>query len=334
MTVALTLADYANDPRPLVAGVAKVLREESLWMDVLPFPTVAALSVKVLREGKLPENIAWRDAGSAHGSVRGTKPTEIQEQVYSIGNEIITDKMYVEDKTARLYDPVAYNYQQTVKSIARNFADKSINGLPGNKYPVGLFHRVMNDLLAEQRITADPAGGSAGLDISPDTAALATNTRILFDKLDVLLNAVGFGPTVPANGVYLVTNDTVIQRYNSIARNSGLLASTTDALGRTFVDYRGAKFLDIGYKDDDTTRIMGNVETLDGAALTAGTGSSIYAVRLGNEYFTGWQEYALSVSDFELQSDKVTYKSVVDWAVGLALSSKRSVARLYGLIAA
>lgn len=332
---ALTLAEYAVDPRPLVAGVAKVLRDESLWMDVLPFPTIASLSVKAIREGAVLPNPSWRQAGNSHSSVKAVLPDEVQEQVFSIGNQLVTDKMYLQDKSPRLYDPVAYQIKMITRGIARNFNNASINGLPGEDNPTGLFYRVMNDLPSDNRITADPAGGSSGLDISPDTAlALGTAARQLFDKLDQMLDVMGFGPTVPASGVYLLCNTNFIQRYNSLARYSGLLSTSQDALGRTFMDYRGAKFLDMGYKYDDSTKIIGNAETLAGAALTGGTGTSVYGVRLGSEYFTGWQEYGLEVSPFEPTDDKVTYKSVIDWAVGLALSSKRSVARLYGIIAA
>lgn len=325
-TLPLTLAEYAAEPKPLVQGVVNIWRKESKLMDVLPFEDVAALSIEVLRSGSMP-SVSWRNIGADHGSAVATKPTKITEEAFSIGNEVDVDKVYVKDKSSRLYDPRTYQTTMVTKSIARNFNDKFINGLPSeNSNPVGIWYRVQNDLGSAQRI-------SAGTDISSDNASLASATQSFIDKLDELLYAVtdSFDNT---DKVFLLTNDTVIMRVNSIFRQSGLLDNSKDALGRVFSTYKGATFIDMGLKYDESTRIMGNAELANGTALTGGATSSIYAVRLGKEYLTGWQEYALDVSEYELQSNKVTYKQVIDWMVGIAVSHPRSIARLYNITAA
>lgn len=325
-TTPLTLADYAAEPTPLVAGVAKILREESKFMDVLPFHDAGSLSVKVIREGSMP-NVSWRRIGADHGSVKGAKPTEITENAFSIGNEIDVDIAYMKDKSARLYNPMTYQTHLITKAIARNFTDKAINGLPTDKdNPVGLYFRTMNDLPSSQRI-------SAGVDISSDNASLSSAIQTYIDKLDELLYAVTDNLN-GGEGVYLLTNDTAILRTNAAFRQSGLLKETEDALGRTFLTYKGAQFIDMGLKYDEATRIIGNVELANGTALTGGPATSIYAIKVGKENFTAWQEYGLTVSPPELQSNKVTYKSVIDWVVGLAIAHPRSVARLYGVTAA
>lgn len=331
MTLALTLADYAHDPNPLVAGVAKSLRANSRFMDILPFPTTSSLSIKVVREGGMP-SVSWRDVGSDHGSAKATKPDEIQEMAYSVGNEVQVDKVYLADKSARLYNPMTYQTEMTTKGIARNFTEKAILGLPSDlKNPVGLFYRVINDMGSDQRIDA---GAGSGLDISPDATTLSTQVQTFLDRLDQLLFTLT-DDVSDQNNVYFLTNDTVIMRFQSIMRQSGLLTQTQDAVGRVFTTYKGAKFIDMGRKADDSTRIMTNVELADGTALTGGASSRIYGVRIGNEYFTGWQEYALEVSPPELQANKVTYKSVIDWTVGLSVAHPRhSLATLYGIIAA
>lgn len=330
---ALTLVDYAADPRPLVRNVVKILREDSVWMDVLPFEDVGALAIKVIREGGMP-SISWRRPGSSHGSNKATLPTEVEETAFSFGNYVDTDKVYRRDRTPRLYDPRTYQTSMTVRAMGREFNDASINGTPtSTDRPVGLWYRVQNDLGSDQRISADPAGGSAGLDISPDAASLAANINTYFDKLDMLIYALTGSVTASGKGVYLLMNDTMMQRHQSLARQSGLLQTTTDQLGRTFTEYKGARFVDMGLKIDDSTKIIGDVETLTGAALTGGSATSIYGVRLGKEYFTGWQEYALEVDDLGKLDDGVTERILVDWVVGLALSHPRSAARLYGLVA-
>mgnify|MGYP001373322634 CR=1 FL=1 len=324
MTTALTLADYIASPKPLVSSVAKILRAESRIMDVLPFKDIGAMSAEAWREGSMPA-VSWRNIGADHGSVLATKPDKVTEQVYSIGNEIIVDKMYARDNSTRLVDPMTYQTQMITKAIARNFSNIVINGLETDlSNPVGLWHRTLYDLPSTQRINAN-------VDISPDKSGLAAEIQTFIDKLDELLYAVNDTLDLGGNGVYLLCNDTTLFRVNSIFRQSGLVSHTQDILGRMWMEYKGAKFIDMGLKYDESTKIIGNVES--GTALTGGAATSIYAIKVGPEHFTGIQEYGLEVSDFELMDDKVTYKSVIDWAVGLALVHPRSAARLYGITA-
>lgn len=326
MTTAITLSDYAIQPNKLVAGVARVLRENSKFMDILPFENVGSLSVKVMREASALPSVSWRNIGSSHGSVKAQKPDLVEEQAFSIGNEIIVDKVLMRDTSPKLYEVMPYQTQMITKAIARNFTNAAINGVPTDiTNPVGLWWRTLNDLGSSQRI-------NAGIDISPDASGLAANIQTFIDALDSLLYAVVDSVDAGGKGVYLLMNDTCMLRMQSAFRQSGALKQTTDALGRIFLEYKGAKLIDMGYKYDEATRIITNTE--NGTALTGGGATSIYAVRVGKEYFTGWQEYAMEVSKPELQSDKVTYKSVIDWTVGLALSNPRSVARLYGITAA
>lgn len=323
-----TLADYNLSPKPLVAGVARILREESPLMDTLNFIDVGALAVNVMREGSLP-SVSWRRPGAAHGSTKGTKPTVVSEQAFSFGNAVDVDKIYVKDNSPRLYDPRTYWTEQTTKAMGREFNDAFINGDPAVNVdrPAGLFYRLRNDFTA-QNLDASPALNNGGLDISPDAASLAANIQTFFDKLDKLIYSLA-----EHKADFIVCNDDFLTRYWSIARQSGLLKTTEDNLGREFYEYKGAKFIDAGFKIDDSSKIIANVELNNGTALTGGAATSIYAVRQGPELFSAWQEYAMDVQDLGLMNDGVTYRTLIDWVVGLAVSHPRSVARMYGLIA-
>lgn len=329
---AVTLQDYALSPKELTAGFAKVLQDESPFMDSLPFENVGTLAVKVLREGPLTSMAtSWRKIGAAPTSVKVPPPTMAEEQAYAITNYIEIDKALLRDSSQKLYNPLTYQSQMIARSIAREFNDAIINNTPATSAdkPVGIWWRVQNDLPSTQRITADPAGNSAGLDISPDAGSLASTMQSLLDKLDQLIYAVDGHKA----DVLLMNQETKLRLW-SILRQANVLNITKDRYGIEQADYKGAKFIDMGWKYDDTTRIIGNVETLTGAALTGGTGTSIYAVRYGPTYTTGWQEYAMEVTPPVLIDDQVTYRSAVDWVVGLAVSGPRSIARLYGVIAA
>lgn len=323
---ALTLQDYAHKPAPLVAGVAKILQEESKFMDVLPFEDVGTLSVEVLREGALPSTIAWRGIGEDHGSYRASNPAPIVERAFSFGNTIEIDKALVKDKAKKLYDPRVYQTEMITKAMAREFNDAAINGTGTDlNRPVGLKARIANDL-TDRLIFGNTS--SSSLDLSADATSRSANIAQFFDRLDTLIYM-----CAGHKADYILCNDTFMLTYWSIARASGLLKLTTDALGREFVEYKGAKFLDMGFKLDDSTRIMTNTEVVAGTADTGSTCSSIIAVRLGKEYFTGWQEYDLEVlqKGYKDSEDGVTEKVIIDWVVGLALSHPRSVARMAGL---
>lgn len=324
----LTLNDYAHNPSPLVAGVAKILQDESKFMDVLPIADVGTLSVEVMREGSLPSTIGWRKIGADHSSYRATNPTPISEQAYSFGNVIEIDKALIKDKAKKLYDPRAYQTEMITRAMAREFNDAAINGSPlvTPDRPTGLKYRIANDF-STQRIDANT--NVAGLDLSPDAAALSTNIALFFNKLDALIYA-----CAGHKADYILCNDTFLLWYWGAARASGLLKVTTDNLGREFYEYKGAKFLDMGLKLDDSTKLMTNTETITGTADTSGACSSLIAVRMGKEYFTGWQEYALEVLNkgYKDSADGLTESVIIDWVVGLAVSHPRSVARLTGLI--
>ncbi len=328
--LAMSLADYSVVPNPLIAGVAKAMSEDSKFLSLVKFETVSSLAIKVAREATALPSSSWRQMGAAHGSVKADRPDVVEETAYSIGNAIVVDKMILADKSPKLYDPFTYQTKQTIRGITRNFANTTINGIPTDvTNPVGLWYRLVNDGDLSAQVIA-----GAALDISADAAGLTANTQAFIDALDALIYAMTGSMEASGMGILFLTNDTMIKRVNSLFRQSGLLTTSSDALGRVFIEYKGAKFVDMGFKNDDSTRIMGNVEATDGSALTGGGSTSIYGVRLGKEYFTPWQMYPLDVSPLELQADKVTWKSVIDWAIGLAVSSPKGVSRLKGIVAA
>lgn len=330
--MALTIADYAASPKMLVAGVAKTMLEDSPFLDRLPIEDVGTLSIKVLRQTPNPNIPSWRRMGQGHGSIASVKPDEVEEQAYSIGNEITVDKALYRDKSVRLYDPMTEYTQQVARNIARTITNTAINGTPANPdAPVGLRWRVMNDLPASQNITADPAGGVAGLDISPDTTN-PNAAQQYFAHLDAMLLAVSGSLSGAGKNMFFLTNDTLIARHTHLCRQSGMLKTTTDSLNRVFPEWAGVPFIDMGRMPDDVTRVIGNTETLDGTATTGGSATGLYLVKFGKEYFTGWQEYSMEISEPELDADKVTYRSVIDWVMGFALTHPRSVARSFGLI--
>jgi hypothetical protein len=96
--------------------------------------------------------------------------------------------------------------------------------------------------------------------------------------------------------------------------------------------FRGARIRDVGRTVDQSTRIITNTETTAGAADGTGKTTSIYAVRYGSKYFSGWQYDSLRPQNLGLDpTNGVMYNAVVDWSVGFWQSHTRAVARLFNI---
>jgi hypothetical protein len=88
----------------------------------------------------------------------------------------------------------------------------------------------------------------------------------------------------------------------------------------------------LGFKADQTTKII--TDTENGTALTGGATTSVYAVKFGDEYLNAWQFEPISVEDIGLLENGVSVRTIIDWGIGLYMYNPRSVARLYGVVAA
>jgi len=94
--------------------------------------------------------------------------------------------------------------------------------------------------------------------------------------------------------------------------------------------YKGAQLHDIGYKADQTTRVITSTETAAGADGSS-TFTSIYAANYGPDHLSGWQFEPLQAEDLGLQNNGVIYRTMIDWAMGLFNANVRSMGRLYDI---
>jgi hypothetical protein len=130
------------------------------------------------------------------------------------------------------------------------------------------------------------------------------------------------------NPDFLLMNKKMLLALRSCLLREKLLDSTKDMFDRRVDVYMGARLMDIGVKSDQTTEIITNTETLGGGSYE----TSIYAVKFGIGDMTwGIQQYPLEVEDLGELEDKSTYRTRIDWNLGLATVDPRSIARLYGI---
>jgi len=183
---------------------------------------------------------------------------------------------------------------------------------------------------------------AGGVDLSV-AGMTATTANSFLEFLDQLLWSVDApngnqdginNPNGPTPGVVLYMNDIMLRRLRRALRTlgtSGGLNIVTDQFNRSVEAYKGCPIYDIGYKTDQATRIISNVETANGALDTGGTFTSVYAVNYGPGHFQGWQFGPVNVQDLGLLNSGVIYRTLVDWAGGFINQSNRSLGRLFNI---
>ena len=317
-----TLLDYEMTAPPLTRAVVKTWRENSPIMDMLSFKTADQLTQEGIRLNSLP-TVPWRKIGESFTQLKvSTDPW--RERLHFLGAKIDIAKEYVQ--AGGIVDIRATQSEAIVKGTAYAFNDSFFNNTgdeAGDEDAiVGLWYRIKNDLASGQRFDAN-------LDVSPDTAVTSWQHK-MFDQVDDLLDRVDG----EANQKVLFMGRTLYFRFVSALRSSNQLF-TEDWVGRKLVTYGmgGAKVMQAGYKVDQSTQILGDVEN-GVTALTGGSDSSMYCVRFGEPYLAGWSQKVPSAEDVGLLEDRVNYRTVVDGSFGLYAISPRYAALAYGWTAA
>jgi hypothetical protein len=328
---ALNMAQYAilsNDP--LVQSVTFSLIDNGAVMARdIPFATKQSLIAAGVRwEGNLP-SVTWANLNEEGTVVTGT-PTPYQEQAYTLRNYIDTDKVYVQDQN-QIINPRSAQLAAYLKAQAYDFNHKFIKNdhVTGDaKAIVGLRFRIDNG--STFGVRSENKINSSAVDLTQAAATAATFANFL-EFVDQLLWSVD---SPEGTGVVLYMNDVLLRRWASLAARfagQGGFGQAVDQMGRSVMRYKNAELRDIGYKADQSTRIVTVTEAANGVADTGSTHTSIYAVNYGTEHLMGWQFEALQARDLGLMENGIIYRTFIDWTGGLINMSTRSIGRLYGI---
>lgn len=332
-TSALTLAQYAiqsNDPW-VYRITDSLLRNGSILGDI-PLANNKSLVANGVRwQGHLP-TVNWSNLNVDPTVTSGT-PTPFQEQAYIVRNAIDVDRFLVQDKNA-IQDPRVVQMQAYLKALAYDMNDKFINNnhvTGDSKAPVGLRYRLDNP--TTYGVTSEMLIDGSGVDMTGSTNQTSGTSNTAVELLQQTLDYMG---APGGDGVVIYMNDVLKRRFSRGIRLLGAGGGwnmQTDAFGRTFEYFQNAKIVDIGRKADQSTRIILNTEANTGAAGSS-TYTSFYAVRYGEDATMGWQfdELASSIHDIGLIGNGgSTYRTVIDWAVGLFFQHTRGIARVYDI---
>lgn len=311
---ALTLADMMNlaETRKdyITAGVIDTLRHESDVMAMLSFKSLGTLRASGRRVRSLP-TAQNRQVNGTYAHSSGSVEV-LEEDGYIYGGEIHTDRIYKDAAPGMMTgDPEAQNIDWYATSIAYSFNDDLINNTPSAKPEAirGLRYRLRQDF-SGQIIDA------GGLDISPDAASLTTNFNKFYDAVQSAIYACD-KHTCDA----LLMNDTTKLRAVSGLRQLGLFSTTVDQVGKTVETWGpgGPMLLDMGTKQDQTTKIMPDTEGATGL-LGGGTLTSIIPVKFGETYLEGWQ--LNEIQTYNWQQGVAIYDQI-DWYAGIFITHQR-----------
>lgn len=324
MADTFTLAQFAQmfDNQPLKKAVINVFRKESL-MENFSIANHQQLSLELFRAVTNPGG-QTRSIGEAFADMELAEIEPVRETPSFLGGKIDIPKEYVDAKN-QMIDQRAFQSEAAVRAMAYYFNNMLINGT-GGKDMVGLWYRLRKDLDSAQTIL----GG--GLEVDAGATGLAANQVTLIDKITEAIDACD-GHTADL----MICNRTAYRRIVAAIRDAGMFATVKDSYDRTIVTFgvNGPKILDAGYKEDQTTAIIGNTEADDGSALTGGDATSIYFAKTGGEqHLNLWQFNNLDVVDKGLIEAHTHYRTIVDWGVGLYFVNPRSLSRLVGIVVA
>ena len=326
----ITIAHYLDDPKTntLTKGIVQQMREESPLLNMLQFHSENRLKFYNYRGPRTLEGGTWKNLGEPFDEGIQWDYDRIEETTYRLGIKFKIDEELegVADET--VVDPVKSNLEYYTRGIHRQVMDSFLNGKSTDntgKSFTGLRER-LNKLPATQTIQANTT--TDPLDLRTSASDYAQTVEEFIVLMNKLMKAVDGG-----RPDFFIVNEDFQIKFESILRTSGLLSYSKDNMEREFPTFKGIPFIDIGRKNDDTTYILTNNETITGGDGVVGTDhcTSIYAVKQGPEYLTMLEKHPLRVRDNEYDPDMINHIYIIDWVLGMMITHPRSVARLQGL---
>jgi hypothetical protein len=326
---AMNLGQYAilsNDD--LVKAVTfSLIDNGSIMARDIPFINKASLIANGVRwTGGLP-TVDWVAINTEGTTITGA-PTPYQEAAYLLRNYIDVDKYLVQDQN-QILDPRVAQLQAYLRAQAFDFNFKFINNTPAleNDSFRGIRYRIDNP--TNYGIPTANKIDAGGTTSDMTQAGMTAATFAIFTEfIEQLLWSVN---SVSGDGVVLYMNEVMKRRWATGLRKfagQGGFATAIDQFGRTVEQYRGATIQDVGYKGDQSTRVITSTETSAGVDGSS-TFTSIYAVNFGVDSFFGWQFAPLVAHDQGLMENGSIYRMTIDWMGGLFQASHRAIARLY-----
>ncbi len=329
---AMRLEDWAkNSNNNVTKGLTIALYETTSVLKDVPFVQDSSLKATGVRiaPGGLPSP-TYGSLNNTPDRVRTTLEQH-QETAFLLRENVYMDTRYKNMK-GLITNPVKIQTTGLMEAWARRLNSDFLYNDPTQAgydplAPVGLATR-LRDYQKYGHVAECMIDGSGLLVNATATKANALAFFTEIDRLLMYLNA------ADGTGVVLYMNDDMLRTFSRLVKLSDLGAGfdvTKDNYDRSIQTYKGARLRDIGRRNDDVTRIITGAENQAGTAYTGGDRTSIYGVRYGDSYLTGWHDGAMDLK-YIGQDDTGTQDIwLLDYQAGLYHAHTRTVARLFGI---
>jgi len=329
--MALTAYDIARFKEDNYAkGIVNTLIEECDVLKIVPIENIGTLAISTRRANSLPA-VNFRARGSRYTDGGAVGFETVTDAVYDIGTEITLDKADMKDKGPYITNPLEYNTKARVKSMKFKINDAWMNGdhaTDPNSFE-GVIAR--HSAMAAAQTTTAASAGAEDIRVSAITDATA---RAFLNSVDDAVYALdGNG-----KGAVCFTDADYIRGFKRCLRQLGLyngpVAMPTTKLHQRdtsadmapfpHFEWDGIKFVDMGLKSDQSTKIVGT-ETVNGV-----TCRPAFYCRLGEPYLHFIQLDDLDVSEPFMLDDGVSWRIVVGWMLGTRHVHPKSISKHAG----
>lgn len=318
------------------AAVIEQIIQECDLMNMIPWKTLGTTEIRHRVTDSIPTVGFRQGRGASFGTVASGASTQVTDAVYQIGSQIEMDKIDVKDKNAG--DLFSEKTRNTIKGITWTFNDYFINGDHATDPHgfEGIKVRLAN-MASDQTVYG--VSNSAELDVRASASPTEATLYNFLDKIDEAIDALD-----GHDGDVALTSSDFIATLRSVLRRLGKYTERPinepgkfgDVRRRTSADKpskpvliypedKGLRWYDLGYKADQSTRIVGT-DTVNSVACRP-----VYFVKLGHPYVYGIQQYALDIDGPNKIDDRLTYRTVIDWPIGLTHAHKKSISKLAGV---
>ena len=327
--MAYTLAQLAKLEKKsyLKKGIIMNMLRDSKFLEWLPWQGVDSLQSYGLRVRTLGTSGAFRKINGSYTEATDGDVEEVWESVYGFGGEVKFDRVYDKIKNV-IIDPKQQQLEMKLKAMTLTFNDYVING--DHATDADGFEGL------KKRIAGMPSRQTVALGDSAayDPTAAAANGQYFLTKWEEAWYKCNKGQV---NAI--IMNESMyygyarVLRFLNLSGGAGLLDTTKDSHDRTIVTYRGAPFVDIGLKKDQSTEIITNTET----SLAAGSDTtSVYFASFGieNGGLGGIQLSDMEVYDPNNGAEMSTAPATqvrIEWWHGLCNLESYGLTRLYNL---
>ncbi len=302
MGLTLLEASKINSGEVKRAAVIEMFAQNSDLLRAFNWEDIPGGSLSYNVEGALP-GVAFRGYNESYTQSTAVINPSV-ETLKIAGGQLDVDRAMIKTRGEAVRSS---QEAMKVKALALHIADKIINGdsVSNPREFDGLRKRIVGS----QLIPANLASPSA-------------NSPLSLEALDAAIDEVD-------GATHLIMSKEMRRKLFKAARAGvgGDIQVSVDDFGYRVTSYNDLPILIADY-DDNGQRII----DFDEAGPAGGsTSTSIYVVRLGDGYVTGLQNGTMEVEDLGLLDDGVTYRTHVEWLVGMAVMHGRACARVWGI---